>query len=237
LWLAADWPMHDIAEEHLYFVHMLQHLLISFIIPPLLLLAMPAWLARLVILDDGTPQRILRVLTKPIVAGTLFNALQILTHWGAVVNLSSDNGPFHYAIHLLVFASALLMWFPVVGPLKELQMGEPGKMLYLFLMSIVPTVPAGWLTFAEGVVYEAYETDDALWGISPVEDQQAAGAVMKVIGGFYLWTIIAVRFFRLAANNARAEEQARRDRHNRRLTFDDVEQRFADAGEPPVEPR
>ena len=104
LWLAADWPMHDIAEEHLYFVHMLQHLLISFIIPPLLLLAMPAWLARLVILDDGTPQRILRVLTKPIVAGTVFNALQILTHWGAVVNLSSDNGPFHYAIHLLVFA-------------------------------------------------------------------------------------------------------------------------------------
>lgn len=237
LWLAADWPMHDIAEEHLYFVHMLQHLLISFIIPPLLLLAMPAWLARLVILDDGTPQRILRVLTKPIVAGTVFNALQILTHWGAVVNLSSDNGPFHYAIHLLVFASALLMWFPVVGPLKELQMGEPGKMLYLFLMSIVPTVPAGWLTFAEGVVYEAYETDDALWGISPVDDQQAAGAVMKVIGGFYLWAIIAVRFFRLAANNARAEEQARRDRHNRRLTFDDVEQRFADAGEPPVEPR
>ena len=72
-------------------------------------------------------------------------------------------------------------------------------------------VPAGWLAFAEGVVYEAYETDDALWGISPVEDQQAAGAVMKVIGGFYLWTIIAVRFFRLAANNARAEEQARRD--------------------------
>ena len=237
LWLAADWPMHDIAEEHLYFVHMLQHLLISFIIPPLLLLAMPAWLARLVILDDGTPQRILRVLTKPIVAGTVFNALQILTHWGAVVNLSSDNGPFHYAIHLLVFASALLMWFPVVGPLKELQMGEPGKMLYLFLMSIVPTVPAGWLTFAEGVVYEAYETDDALWGISPVEDQQAAGAVMKVIGGFYLWTIIAGRFVRRAANNARAEEQARRDRHNRRLTFDDVEQRFADAGEPPVEPR
>ncbi|NDH85011.1 MAG: hypothetical protein EBY65_09155, partial [Acidimicrobiia bacterium] len=82
LWLAADWPMHDIAEEHLYFVHMLQHLLISFIIPPLLLLAMPAWLARLVVLDDGTPQRILRVLTKPIVAGTIFNALQILTHWG-----------------------------------------------------------------------------------------------------------------------------------------------------------
>ena len=95
LWFAADWPMHDIAEEHLYFVHMLQHLLISFIVPPLLLLAMPAWLARLLILDDGRPQRILRRFTRPLVAGVIFNALQILTHWGEIVRISSENGAFH----------------------------------------------------------------------------------------------------------------------------------------------
>ena len=178
LWFAADWPMHDIAEEHLYSVHMLQHLLISFIIPPLLLLAMPNWLARLVVLEDGRPQAMLRVLTKPLVAGLIFNALQLLTHWGAVVNLSSENGPFHYLIHLAVFGSALLMWFPVLGPLKEMQMSEPGKMLYLFLMSIIPTVPDGWLTFAEDLVNEGYATDDPLWGIDPIVDQQAAGAVM-----------------------------------------------------------
>jgi len=81
LWLAADWPMHDIAENHLYSVHMVQHLLISFIVPPLLLLAMPAWLARLLILDDGVAQRLLRPLTKPLMAGLLFNVFQILTHW------------------------------------------------------------------------------------------------------------------------------------------------------------
>ena len=237
LWFAADWPMHDIAEEHLYSVHMLQHLLISFIIPPLLLLAMPAWLARLVILEDGRPQAVLRFLTKPLVAGVIFNLLQILTHWGTVVNLSSENGPFHYMIHLAVFASALLMWFPVLGPLPEMQMSEPGKMLYLFLMSIVPTVPAGWLTFAEGVVYEAYETDDPLWGIDPVEDQQAAGAVMKVLGGFYLWALIAIRFFRWASRHADSERQAQLNRGKNRLTFEDVEQKFADAGDPPVEAR
>ena len=105
-------------------------------VPPLLLLAMPAWLARLIILEDGLPQRILRFLTKPIVAGIIFNALQVLTHWGTVVDLSVENGAFHYGIHLLVFASALLMWFPVLGPLPEMQMSEPGKMLYLFLMSM-----------------------------------------------------------------------------------------------------
>jgi len=220
LWLAADWPMHDIAEEHLYFVHMIQHLIISFIVPPLLLLAMPAWLARLLIADDGLAQRGLRFLARPLVAGVIFNALQVLAHWGAVVELSAKSGGFHFGLHLAVFFSALLMWFPVLGPLPEMQMSEPGKMIYLFLMSIVPTVPAGWLTFAEGVVYPSYDTGTPLWGISPVHDQQAAGAVMKILGGFYLWTIIAIRFFRYAADQRSADIAARRESQ---LTYADFE--------------
>ncbi len=220
LWLSADWPMHDIAEEHLYFVHMLQHLIISFIVPPLLLLAMPAWLARLLVLDDGLAQRALRVLARPLVAGVIFNALQVLAHWGAVVELSVESGGFHFGLHLAVFFSALLMWFPVLGPLPEMQMSEPGKMIYLFLMSIVPTVPAGWLTFAEGVVYPSYDTDTPLWGISPVDDQQAAGAVMKILGGFYLWALIAIRFFRYASDQRSVDLRGRRESQ---LTYADFE--------------
>ncbi|MDH3707750.1 MAG: cytochrome c oxidase assembly protein, partial [Acidimicrobiia bacterium] len=53
LWLAADYPVHDISEQYLYSVHMVQHLLITFVVPPLLLYATPVWLARLVILDGG----------------------------------------------------------------------------------------------------------------------------------------------------------------------------------------
>ena len=49
------------------------------------------------------------------------------------------------------------MWMPVCGPFPELRIGPAGKMIYLFLMSVVPTVPAGWLTFADGVVYKAYD--------------------------------------------------------------------------------
>jgi len=215
LWVAADWPMHDIAEDHLYFVHMFQHLLIAFMIPPLFLLAMPAWLARLLVLEDGLPPRILRWFAKPLVAGVLFNAVQILFHWSKVVNFSVENGAFHYVMHLAVFGTALLMWFPVLGPLREMQMTEPGKMVYLFLMSIVPTVPAGWLTFAEGIVYKSYDHPDHLWGITPRNDQQMAGAVMKVVGGFYLWILIAIRFFKIAGQNRQADEQARRDRRTR----------------------
>ena len=234
LWIAADYPMHDIAEEYLYSVHMFQHLLIAFIVPPLLLMAMPEWLARLLVLDGGLTSKILRVLTKPIVAGVIFNLLQVLTHWSAVVNTSSENGPFHYMIHLGVFFSALLMWFPVLGPLKEVHLSEPGKLVYLFLMSIVPTVPAGWLTFAEGVVYEAYDNDTPLWGISPTDDQQLAGAIMKVVGGFYLWGLIAIRFFRHTARLREDDLDARRGRG--RLTYADVERAFDEAGEAPREP-
>ncbi|GJM36757.1 MAG: hypothetical protein DHS20C19_01240 [Acidimicrobiales bacterium] len=230
LWIAADYPMHDIAEQYLYSVHMLQHLLIAFIVPPLLLLAMPEWLARLLVLDGGITARILRVLTKPLVAGVLFNLLQVLTHWGAIVNLSSENGPFHYMVHLGVFFTALLMWFPVLGPLKEVHLSEPAKLIYLFLMSIVPTVPAGWLVFAEGVVYDAYDHDHNLWGIDPTNDQQMAGAIMKVVGGFYLWTLIAIRFFRHVAVIRREDEEKKFNRG--RLTYSDVEAAFDAAGEP-----
>ena len=177
-----------------------------------MLLAMPEWLARLIVVDGGVVSRALRVLTRPVVAAVIFNALQILSHWAAVVNLSVENGVFHYTIHLAVFFSALLMWFPVVGPLPELQMSEPGKMVYLFASSIVPTVPAGWLTFAEGVVYSAYDHAEPLWGISATDDQQAAGAVMKVIGGFYLWALITVRYFRFTSGRREADLVARRTR-------------------------
>ena len=56
LWLASDWPVHDIAEEYLYSAHMIQHLLLTFVVPPLFLLATPEWLARLVV-GRGTAER------------------------------------------------------------------------------------------------------------------------------------------------------------------------------------
>ena len=238
LWVSADWPMHDIAEEYLYSVHMVQHLLISFVVPPLLLMAVPEWLARLIVADGSRSARVIRRLVHPLVAGVVFNALQGLMHWNALVELSVRSGPFHYSMHLLMFASALAMWTPVVGPLKELQLSEPAKMVYLFAMSIVPTVPAAWLTFAEGSVYPVYDHAQRLWGISVAADQQAAGAVMKVLGGLYLWTLIAVRFFRFSAAQRHADAAERRRRFAANtLTTADIEAEFERLGPPPAEPR
>ncbi|MYH96684.1 MAG: cytochrome c oxidase assembly protein [Acidimicrobiia bacterium] len=209
LWVASDWPMHDISEEYLYSVHMIQHLLITLVVPPLIWAAIPEWLARLALSGDGSVGVWVRRLARPVAAGLLFNFMVAVSHIPWVVSTSVESGALHYFVHLLLFASAMAMWLPVCGPIPELHMREPGKMVYLFLMSVVPTVPGGFLTFAQGAVYSAYDHDVRLWGIGLQADQQAAGLIMKLVGGMYLWTWIGVLFFRWAGAQQRVNTQMR----------------------------
>ncbi len=194
LWVASDWPMHDISEEHLYSAHMLQHMVLSYFLPPLALMATPPWLAR-VLLGNGRLYATVKWFTHPVVAGVIFNAMVMIIHIPTLVNESVQNGPLHYGLHVAVVTSSLLMWMPVCGPISEFRLGVAGTMIYLFLQSVVPTIPAAWLTFAEGVVYNAYDTPLRLWGISVTSDQQLAGAVMKTGGSVFLWSIVVYLFF------------------------------------------
>jgi putative membrane protein len=235
LWFASDWPMHDIAEEYLFSVHMTQHMLLTFVVPPVFLLATPEWLARLV-LGHGRAKRAFYRLARPVPAAIAFNALQLLTHWPGVVNTSVDNSLVHYVVHAALVATAFLLWIPVCGPLPELRISYPAQMLYLFVTSIVPTVPAAWLTFAEGSVYSAYDIPERLGDISVTTDQQVAGLTMKLVGGGFLWLIITIRFFQWASkfsDTDRAVDQAG-PAHD--LTWADVEREFEEHP-PPPEPR
>jgi putative membrane protein len=200
LWVASDWPVHDISEEYLYSMHMFQHMLYSYFMPPLMLIATPMWLYDLIFAGPRA-RRIVNFLTKPVVAGLLFNCVIMVTHIPQMVNRSVSNGPLHYSLHVLVVTSALLMWFPICGPDRSRHLGYGGKMIYLFLMSVVPTVPAAWLTFADGAVYKHYDIAVRVWGLSVTTDQQLAGAIMKTGGSIYLWTIVVVIFFRRFIGN------------------------------------
>ncbi len=238
MWLASDWPMHDIAEEHLYFVHMVQHLLISMIVPAAFVLATPRWMIDL-LLPDGTRSREgFRWITAPLRAGLIFNALTILLHWSFIVEVSAASGAAHFLFHLAIFVAGLFMWMPICGPIKEWQLPAPGKMIFLFLMSIVPTIPSGWLIFSENVVYQPYDTPNRLWGIDVLSDQQAAGVVMKLVGGFFLWGVIVVLFARWSAEEQRrqvAERKARRRTGMSDLTTAHVGEAFS-RSEPKPEP-
>lgn len=209
LWVASDWPMHDIAEEYLYSVHMLQHMILSYFMPPLVLLATPAWLMR-VLIGDGALYRAVRFLTKPVIAGVLFNLIIMVTHIPGMVTASVESGPLHYTLHFAVVMLSLLMWAPVCGPLPEFRIGPLGKCIYLFLQSVVPTVPAAWLTFAEGAVYKSYDIPIRVFGWSVEIDQQLAGAIMKTAGGVFLWTIVIYIFFKRFAAGYAGEHNYRR---------------------------
>jgi putative membrane protein len=232
LWFSTDWPMHDISEEYLYSVHMFQHMVLAYFVPPLVLLAIPEWLFRAVI-GEGKAYRFVKRLSTPIVAGLLFNVVVMITHIPGLVNRSAESSPLHYAMHILVVSTALCMWSPICSPAKEFQIGYAGKTIYLFLMSVVPTVPAAWLTFAEDSVYKHYDIPIRVWGLSTETDQQLAGAVMKTGGSLFLWAIVIFIFFKRLAKGF-YKDQSYVPEEEAPLTFSEVEKAFAQS-KPPQE--
>ena len=233
LWLASDWPVHDVAEGYLYSVHMVQHLLFTLVAALLLLLGTPAWMGRRLLGITGpagpggeatkeavtgsigpggeatreavtgpgeAPTRRLlwvRRLSRPVFGLIQFNLVLVLSHWPAVVEGTVRYHPLHFVAHAVLLVSAILMWMPVASTVPEVPRARPPiQMLYLFLQTVVPTVPASFLTFGDSPLYKIYATFPRLWDISALTDQQTAGLIMKIGAGLFLWTIIAVIFFR-----------------------------------------
>ena len=210
LWMGSDWPVHDIAEEYLYSAHMFQHMVLSYFMPPLVLLAIPKWMFDAVF-GSGKTRAIINWLAKPVIAGVMFNVVVMITNIPALVNQSVTNGLLHYSLHILLVTTALLVWLPICGPDLQLHLQSGGKMIYLFLMSVVPTVPAAWLTFAEGAVYKHYDIAVRVWGLSVTTDQQVAGAIMKTGGAVFLWSIVVFLFFKRFSSGFVEEQSYRKD--------------------------
>jgi len=75
-----------------------------------------------------------------------------------------------------------------------------------------------------------------MWGMSVEQDQQIAGAVMKVGGGIYLWVLIAIRFFKHSSRQMTSDLRSRRvNTPGHSITYEDLEREFEKAGPPPVE--
>ncbi|MCZ7530577.1 MAG: cytochrome c oxidase assembly protein [Acidimicrobiia bacterium] len=209
-WLAADWPVHELAEDSLYSVHMVQHLTFTLVATPLLLMGTPGWMLR-ALLGGGRLLHAVRWLARFLPAVILYNLVLVVSHWPAVVDLTLRNGLAHFVAHVIIFVTALVVWLPVLSPLPEIpRLAPPLRMLYLFLQSVLPTVPASFLTFGKTPLYRYYESVDQLFGLSTVEDQRIAGLIMKVGAGFLLWTLIAVLFFRWYSEEEAASDRERR---------------------------
>jgi putative membrane protein len=196
LTIAASWPLDIIGDGYLFSVHMLQYLLMSLVAAPLLLAGIPGWLLRELV----TPiHRLLTPLIRPLVALLAFNFVLVVSHWPVLIELYLRFDVVHLGMHVLWVGTGVLFWLPVLSPLPEFpRLNEPLQMGYLFLSSVIPTVPASFLTWAEHPLYDHYAAAPRLWGVGAIQDIQAAGLVMKLGGGFLLWSVITVIFFRWA---------------------------------------
>jgi putative membrane protein len=196
MWAVSGWPFHDIGEQSLFTVHMVEHMMLSLAVPPLLLMGTPRWLAD-VTLGHPKVARILRPMARAVPAFVIFNFMFVLIHWPVVVELMLTNSLAHFTVHAALFMAAVLMWLPVLSPTMAIpKLSRPMQMLYLFCQSLLPTIPASFLTFSTIPIYPVYGNAAETWGISALADQTIAGIVMKVGGGFLIWGTIAVIWFR-----------------------------------------
>ena len=196
IFVATGTPIHDLSEQYLLSVHMLQHLLLTLVAPPLLLAGVPGWLLQ-AMLGGRRVLPVARVVLHPLVTFGVFNFVIVITHLPPVVDLALRVHWFHFVVHAGLVSSALMMWWPIIVDIPQLpRLSYPYQMAYLFLQSLLPSVIAAFITFSQTAVYDFYAQAPRIWGISAVEDQQMAGGLMKVAGSLILWSFIAVAFFR-----------------------------------------
>jgi putative membrane protein len=188
-------PLDVIGDEYLFSAHMVQHMLLTVVAPPLLLLGTPGWLLRLP-LRSPLMLRGARALTFPLVAFVLFNTTFWIWHLPALYDLTLRNEAIHIFEHLTFLVTAALNWFPIVSPVAELpRLPRPAQLLYLFL-SCQPMVVLGALfTFASRSLYAPYVAAPRIFGLSAAGDQQLGGLIMWIPGNFAYILVMSIVFF------------------------------------------
>lgn len=205
VYLSEGTPLHVLAETYLFSAHMLQHVILTMILPPLLILGTPTWAMRAV-LRPRPVAWLFRLVTLPPVALLLFNLVYSLWHLPGAYQATLWYHWFHMVQHAILVSTALLSWWPVCSPLFEFPGLSPGgKMIYIFLSGICQIAVFGVITFADGVMYHFYAAAPRVFpAISPHMDQQIAGVIMKV-GGMAIYIIAwAIIFFQWAAREEKA---------------------------------
>jgi putative membrane protein len=196
-------PIHDLSDEYLFSAHMVQHLLLTLAMPPLLLAGVPGWMIRRPLATRFIAPAT-RFLTRAPIAFVVFNVVMAAWHLPPLYNAAMANHNIHILEHLMFMASAVLMWWPLLSQLPELpRLAYPGQMLYSFLMSIPMSIVAVYIAMSDHVLYPAYAAAPRVLPISPLEDQLLGALIMWIPGGIIFIIIMTVVFFKW---NARGED-------------------------------
>jgi putative copper resistance protein D len=190
-------------DTTLFSVHMVQHLLLSFVAAPLLVLAAPITLllrwasptARRKWILPVLESRVVRVISHPLVAWTLFAGVMWFSHFSPLFDAALDDFTLHRLEHALFLGSALLFWWPVIGadPSPH-RMTFPARILYLGLGMPLSSLLGLVIFSARQPLYPHYEELVRDWGPTVMEDQALAGGIMWAGGdaAFVLALVLTV---------------------------------------------
>jgi putative membrane protein len=227
LWIAMGSPVSALDDELLTF-HMLQHLLVMAVAPPLILLGAPV-----MPLLHGLPRPLVRVFGKlfcdPAVEWLgdvathpafclLAASLAVITwHYPPLFELGLRSDWWHGVEHACFFSTGLLFWWPVVQPWPSVaRWPRWSAPLYLFLATLPCDALSAYLVFCDRVVYGSYARAPHLGGISPLGDQETAGALMWVSVTFiYLAAAVTITVQLLSPSERRNSEQGLVDSNRR----------------------
>ena len=191
LMLALTSPIDVLADDYLFSAHMLQHMLLVLVVPPMLLMAVsPALAARM--LGVRAIAGIERVLGRPAIAWTIASLTLWLWHEPALYNAALADEELHIFEHLCFLVAFTIFWWPLFAPMHQHRLAPLLAVMYLFAGAVSCSVLGILIVFAPLGSFPAYLSPrDELgilplirgWGLNPRVDQDLGGLLMWLGGG------------------------------------------------------
>src|SRR5918912_2705269 len=195
LFIALASPLDDLADHYLLSAHMVQHMLLTLVVPPLMLLGTPDWLVR-PLLRSRPLAALLRVWTRPLPAFVVFNFVFALAHFPVLYNFALENELAHAAEHLVFLATAFGLWWPLLSPLPELpRLPYALQMLYVIAQTIPGALVGAFVTLADSVLYRTYALAPRVTVLAAREDQQLGGLIMWIGQWSIMFVVLGIVFF------------------------------------------
>lgn len=217
-YLVEGSPLHDLAERYLLTAHMVQHLLLSYVVARMLIVGVPAWLWRRM-LTHPRVFPVARVVLRPVVTFATFSLFFAVWHVPVVYQAALMDATLHHVEHLVFLVTAIMVWWPILSPIEEIPRAPyMVRLAYLFTLPIAQLPVFAGITFHPEVVYPIYAMAPRAFGLSAMADQALAGAVMKVFGLLFFGVPFTRIFFEWYQREA-----------GRRVTQTDMRRRSGEA--------
>jgi putative membrane protein len=151
--------------------------------------------------------RVLRAITRPLPAFAAYGVALVAWHLPGPYNMALEAHGWHVVEHLVLIATGVLGWWPILSPSSRLPaLPYAGQLLYLFVFGMPMTVVAAMVTGAEQVLYPFYAAAPRVLDLSPLADQRLGGIIMWVPAGVIPVVAFTIVFFRWAATEREADE-------------------------------